>query len=45
MRFETMDIFPEKYVVLDLETNVLKSKEDDLLSISLSSIACICAVS
>lgn len=31
---EKMDTNPTKYVVFDVETNVLKSKKDDLLSIS-----------
>ena len=31
---EKMDTNPTKYVVFDVETNGLKSKKDDLLSIS-----------
>ena len=31
---ERMDTNPTKYVVFDVETNGLKSKKDDLLSIS-----------
>jgi len=32
---ENMSISSKKYVVLDVETNGLKSEEDDLLSISI----------
>lgn len=35
MHFEKMDTSPTEYVVLDVETNGLRSKEDDLLSISI----------
>ena len=34
MRLEKMCVAPSEYVVLDVETNGLKSKEDDLLSIA-----------
>lgn len=35
MTLEQMSVSPTDYVVLDVETNGLKSKEDDLLSISI----------
>lgn len=35
MRFERISVDPSEYVVLDVETNGLRSQEDDLLSISL----------
>ncbi len=35
MGWPTIDTSPESYVVLDVETNGLKSKEDDLLSVSI----------
>ena len=35
MRFEKISVDPSKYVVLDVETNGLRSQEDDLLSISM----------
>ncbi len=35
MRFERMSVDSSEYVVLDVETNGLKSREDDLLSISI----------